>query len=165
MRKSILHFSLVFLLVLLLCFVFSCKKQMSKGLTDEEAKAILDQVLEIWNNGKMDLVKEAYSPNVILSASFYMEKIKGFEAINGWVTSTRTAFPDFRLSFDEMIVKGDTIAVAWRATGTHTGILSSTSGNLPPTGKTINISGIAIDKIESEKLTQVLEIWTNGSLK
>jgi hypothetical protein len=49
-------------LVFLLCFTFSCQKQVTEevpeGITEEEAKAFMDATLEIWNEGNLDLVDE-----------------------------------------------------------------------------------------------------------
>lgn len=159
MKKSVLQFSIVFVLVPLLCFTFGCKQQVPIGLTDEEAKAIIDQVLQIWNEGKLALAEEVYSPDVIVKASAFPEEMVGHEAISGWVLSTRTGFPDFRMSFDEMIVKGETIVTIWSAKGTHTGVLSSASGDLPPTGKEFNILGIAINKVKNGKIVSELVVY------
>jgi len=158
MKKSFLQLTKVTLLILL-CITFCCKQQVMEGLTEEEAKAITDRVLEIWNDGNLALVDEVYAPEVVVHSSSSPEDMVGFEGIKGWVTNTRTAFPDFKMTFDEIIVKGDKIVTRWTSTGTHTGTFHMPFGDLPPTGKKINVSGVAINKIENRKAVDELVVF------
>ena len=52
-------------LALFLCLTFSCQKQVEEGITEEEAKALLDSVKEIWNDGNSALVDEFYDPEYV----------------------------------------------------------------------------------------------------
>ena len=70
------------------------------------------------------------------------------QAIAGY----RGAFPDSHVTFDELIVSGDTVVGRWKATGTHTGPLPG----LPPTGKPIALGGITIYRIADGK---IIEAW------
>jgi len=151
---------LILPLVILLCFTFGCQQQVMEGLTEEEAKAFTDRVLEIWNDGNLALVNEVYAPEVVVHSSSSPEDMVGFEGIKGWVTNTRTAFPDFKMTFDEIIVKGDKIVTRWTSTGTHTGTFHMPFGDLPPTGKKINVSGVAINKIENRKAVDELVVFS-----
>lgn len=161
MNKSLPQSFMVLSLVFLLCFTLNCQQQQKEvvGPSEEEVKALVDQVLDIWNNGNLALIEEIYSPEIVVHASSNPEDMVGFEGVKGWVTVTRTAFPDFSMTFDEMIVKGDKLITLWTSTGTHTGIFQMPFGDLPPTGKSIAVTGLAIDKIVDGKFVDELVVF------
>jgi steroid delta-isomerase-like uncharacterized protein len=66
----------------------------------------------------------------------------------------RAAFPDLRLTIDDVFESDDEVAVRWTARGTHRGDLMG----LAPTGVQTTTTGITIDRYEDGKL---VESWTN----
>jgi predicted ester cyclase len=161
MKKSLLQSLMAIPLVLLLCFFPGCQQQQQEevGLTEEDAKVLADKVLEIWNDGNLALIEEIYSPEIVVHTSSSPVDMVGFEGVTGWVTVTRTAFPDFHMTFDEIIVKDDKLFTRWAATGIHTGIFQMPSGELPPTNMPIKVSGLSIDKIENGKFVDELVVF------
>ena len=155
MKKSLFIISLVFLL----CFTFSCQQQVEEGITEEEAKALFDSVLEIWNNGNLALVDDVYAQDIVVRTSSLPEDIVGLEGYKNWVTGARTAFPDYHITFDEIIVKGDRIVVLFTSTGTQTGPLSMPFGDLPPTGKKFRTTGLGIERVKNGKITEILAVF------
>jgi len=161
MKKSLLQSILAIPLVLLLCFFPGCQQQQQEdvSLTEEEVKALTDKVLEIWNEGNLALIEEIYSPEIEVHSSSSPEDMVGFEDVSGWVTITRTAFPDFLMTFDEIIINGDKLITRWTSTGTHTCIFQMPFGELPPTDMPIKVSGLAIDEIENGKFVDELVVF------
>ena len=155
MKKLLMVIPLVFLL----CFSFSCQKQTEEGITDEEAKALLDSALEIWNNGNLVLVEDVFAPEIVAHTSTFPDDIVGLEGIKSWVTFARTAYPDLHMTFDEVIVKGDKIVVRFTLTGTNTGPLSMPTGELPPTGREVRITGLGIDRVQNGKITEEFVVY------
>lgn len=64
------------------------------------------------------------------------------------------AFPDLRLTIEDMIAEEDKVAVRWTLRGTHQGDLMG----LPPTGKQVAVTGIDINRIASGT---IMERWAN----
>ena len=155
MKKSLM----IIPLVILLCFTFSCQKQEEEGITEEEAKALFDSVQKIWNNGNLNLVDDVYAQDIVVRTSSFPEDIVGLEGYKNWVRGARTAFPDYHITFDEIIVKGDRIVVRFTSTGTHTGPLSMPFGDLPPTGKKFRTTGLGIERVQNGKITEILAVF------
>lgn len=155
MKKLLMVIPLVFLL----CFTFNCQQRIEEGITEEEAKVLLDSALEIWNNGNLVLVEDVFAPEIVAHTSTFPDDIVGLEAIKSWVTFARTAYPDLHMTFDEVIVKGNKIVASFTFTGTNTGPLSMPSGELPPTGKEVRITGLGIDRVQSGKITEELVVY------
>ena len=147
-------------LLLLIAFSFfagaSCQQ---KSDTEEEMKAILDANQEVWNTGNVSLFNEIFSPEIVLHSN-ESEDLIGIEANKEWVTSSRTGFPDFNVTFDKIIIKGEYGAVGWTATGTNTGPFL----DLPPTGKKVKFSGAFITHSVDGKAIETWQHYDGSSL-
>ena len=154
MKKLILGISLT----ILFCLALSCQKQATEetpaGITEAEAQNIVEHMLEIYNQGNLALVDEIFAPEYVRHDSALPEDIQGLEAFKAYVTSLRTAYPDFTVSVDEQIIKGYKIISRWTVSGTNTGPLQSPMGELPPTGKKMIIPGAEIVQIANGKITE-----------
>ncbi len=141
--------SLVVTLVLL-GFSFGCQQQAQVIITDEEANALLEGHLEVYNEGNFAITEDLYTADFVLHDCGVPEDWVGIEAFEGFVTMNRTAFPDFKVTMDEFFVKGDMMTSRWTVTGTQTGPLPG----LPPTGKTLQISGLSMYRIANGKFAE-----------
>jgi len=156
MKKSNLQYLKIGTLCLLLCLTLSCLA--SLGIVHKQ-KIIKDRVLEIWNEGNLALINEVYAPEAVVRTSHFPIPIKGQEGIKDWIVSTRAAFPDFQMTFEEIIIKGDRVVTRWTTTGTNTGTLRMPFVNLPPTGKKVSLSGISIGRIENRKTIEEIVVF------
>jgi len=145
-------------LALLLCLNFSCQKQVTEeipeAMTEEEMKARAERVLEIYNEGNLVLIDELYAPEFVSHEYATKEEVVGLDAFKQSITSLRTQYPDFNLTFDEIIVKDDKGVFLWTVTGTNTGPLQTPMGELPPTGKKVQVSGVSISRRVNEKTVE-----------
>lgn len=148
--KSLLQITMIIPVILLLCFTFSCQQQVEEGITEEEAKAFIDRDLEIWNEGNLAVVDELYDPDIIYHDCGQPEDIVGLDAFKDYVTLLRVSYPDFNVTIDELIVKGDKIVSRWTVTGTNTGPLSE----LPPTDKKMRVPGVDIIRLVNGKVAE-----------
>ena len=74
----------------------------------------------------------------------------------------RSAFPDLRLTIDDLIAEGDKVVARWTAQGTNTGELM----DMPPTGKESKVTGISILRISRGKVVEQRANWdTMGMLQ
>ena len=78
----------------------------------------------------------------------------GLDAFRAYVTSLRTAYPDFKATIHEQIVKGDKIITRWTVTGTNTGPTQTPMGEVPPTNKAMSVNGAEIIIVVDGKITE-----------
>ncbi len=151
MKKSILLWTkttyVATFILFLLCLTFSCQQQVEEGITEEEAKALVERDLEIYNEGNLALIDVTIDPGYVLHNCAFPEDIVGLDALKNMVKFYRTAYPDFHMVGDEMILKVDNIVFRWTMTGTNTG----PRGDLLPTGKKMRISGVNIIRVVNGK--------------
>ncbi len=140
----------IFPLVFLLCFTFSCQKQ----VTEEEMIARVERELEIWNAGNLASVDELFAPEFVSHNYATIEEEVGLDALKEGITSMRTTLPDINMTYDEIIIMGDKTVTRWTMTGTNTGPMQASEGELPPTGKKIRLSGVTISRRVNEKIVE-----------
>ncbi|HSH58606.1 MAG TPA: ester cyclase, partial [Acidimicrobiales bacterium] len=69
------------------------------------------------------------------------------EGMKEKVAAYRSAFPDLHFTIDQVLSTGDHVVTPWRCRGTHEGEVLG----LAPTGKTIEIEGISIFRLQERK--------------
>jgi predicted ester cyclase len=62
-------------------------------------------------------------------------------------------FPDVEMTFDPVVVEGDTVAGHWEMTGTHTGEFVG----LRPTDRPLEVGGTFVNRVDEDGL--VVESW------
>ena len=161
MKRTLLRPAIVISLALLLGLTLSCQKKTPGGITEHEAKTIGDWYLMDRNEANLALLDNIYSPDVIVHDPGQPQNIIGLEALKSQYRNTHRAIPDVKFTVDEMYVKGDKLAWIFTMSGTITGPVGTPFGELPPTGKTFRLSGVAVDRIIEGK---IVEEWVYFNL-
>jgi len=118
-------------------------------------KAVAMRVFdEIFNQGKFQVASEIYSPDF---RNHGLHQSADLKADQEAVRAEKKAFPDLRVSVQEMIAEGDKVAVSWTFHGTHTG---SGYEGLPPTGTPVEVRGITIWRIVDGRIREEWSSWS-----
>lgn len=148
------------IVLIILGIIVSGQQQATFSQSEKDMQAMVEQLLELWNKGNLALADELYIPDIIRHAVDIFEDISGIEAYKEWVKNTRTQYPDFNVKTEELIVKDDRIIWRWTVTGTNKGPI----GELPPTGKKIQFSGVTISKVTNGKITEQWFYWNAATV-
>jgi steroid delta-isomerase-like uncharacterized protein len=81
----------------------------------------------------------------------------GTEGLKQLISAYRTAFPDLKVTLDDIFAEGEMVAFRWSVSGTHLGDWLG----IPPTGNHVTATGITLFRIASGK---VIESWTSIDL-
>jgi len=108
----------------------------------------------------LDLVDDLYAPDFVWHVVDIDEDVVGTAAFKELVTSFRTAFPNFNITFDEVFVAGDKTVIRWTMTGTNTGPLQ----DLPATGQSVRLHGVAISRSVDGKTAEVWQHYNQLSM-
>ena len=82
------------------------------------------------------------------------------EGVRMFFQMMRSAFPDFRMSVEDIIEEGDKLVVRFRMQGTHRGEFMG----IPATGKQVNIQGIDILRIVDGKAVEHWGVTDTGMM-
>jgi steroid delta-isomerase-like uncharacterized protein len=115
---------------------------------EDRYKKIIDQYLEAWNTGNVELLDKAATNDFELRMTPRFKPVKGLDSLKFEIKYWRTAYPDFHINIDEIIYALDAVTVRWTITGTNSG-----PGSMPPTGRTIDVPGLSLLHIKDRKIT------------
>ncbi|HEV1996043.1 MAG TPA: ester cyclase [Candidatus Acidoferrum sp.] len=122
----------------------------------ENNKAIVRRLIEeLWNKGNLSLADQLFAPNYEHHDASSPDFGRGPESEKKRATLYRTAFPDIRLTIEDIIAEGETVMTRWSCRGTHKGDLSG----IAPTGKEFNITGVTIARLSNGKLAEGYVNW------
>jgi predicted ester cyclase len=126
-------------------------------MTDRKA-ALRTVYQEAYQNGNFGPL-DALASESMVDQSVYRDPnaVPGLAGFKQRLSGTRAAFPDIKAEFGNFVEEGDLIAFNWSLTGTNTGSLRGK----PPTGKTMMMTGINIERFEHGK---IVEHWSNPDL-
>jgi len=120
----------------------------------ESSKALVRRLIEEgMNNGNERVIEELIAPNFTAHEQEEMRMI-GVDGFKELLGVYRTAFPDMRLTIEEIVAEGDKVVTWATFTGTHRGPLQS----LPATGKAVKVKDVDMFRVQAGK---VAEAWTN----
>jgi steroid delta-isomerase-like uncharacterized protein len=132
-------------------------------MSAEQNKSIVYRWVEGgWNEGNLALVDELYTADYMIHDPSTPDFPGGQAAFKQFVANLQTGYPDIHVTIEDMMAEGDKVVWRWRITGTHTGELMG----IPPTGKSIKISGIVISRFANGKWAEDYVNWdTLGMLQ
>jgi len=147
-------------ILLTLCLSFGCQQQGRDAITHGELNALNERILQIWNQGNLDLVDQVYAAQVVRYDAGWPHPIRGLDALKNHFQFYRSAFPDIDMIIQETIMEGDKIVWHWTLTGTNTGPM----GEAPATGREVRLSGISIGRMVDGKVAEMGDFYNQASL-
>ena len=111
-------------------------------------KAIVRRYIEqVLNEQRHDLVEEFLAENIELHGSGLPP---GLEVVKQWFATFATAFPDGYTTIEDMVAEDDRVVARTTFNGTH----KSEMQDIPATGKTVSMPGIAIFRLDNGKIAE-----------
>lgn len=125
---------------------------MSGQDTIENNKRVVERCFtDIWNDGNLDAVDELIHPNIIRHHERNQdEDLHGLEEFRAWVSQSRQAFPDLRLTTDRIFGEADRVMAYVRGKGTHNGEFMG----VPATGSAIEWTATALVRLADNKIAE-----------
>jgi steroid delta-isomerase-like uncharacterized protein len=120
----------------------------------EENKEVVRRLYGGLNESDLDVFDELLDPDYVhRSSPEYQFDRDGLKA--AIINIIWKAFPDLRVTLEEVIAEGDKVVVRWTQRGTHLGPFLET----PATGKRVEYSGINIFTVRSGKIVEDTPYW------
>ncbi len=106
--------------------------------------------LKAFNDREWDTLRSLLADDVVEHGVH--EEFQDPDEIVSFLQEYFEVFPDYSGSTEQMLVDGDTVAVRYEASGTH----SDEYEDIKPTGHTVEWSGMAMYEIDDGRIS---EIW------
>ena len=123
-------------------------------MSEENKTVIRRSFEELWNKGNLSVADELFAPNYTHHDPSTPDVGRGPESERKRVTLYHTAFPDLKLTIEDIITEGEIVMARWSCRGTHKGDLRG----IAPTGKQFTITGVSVARFTGGKMA---EGWIN----
>jgi steroid delta-isomerase-like uncharacterized protein len=121
-------------------------------MSTEDNKAIALRAWEVlFNQRNLDALSEFYATDAVWHQPD--RDLQGLEEVKQWLARPFKAFPDLNVSVEDVIAEGEKVVIRYTSRGTHQG---ETEGLGPPTGRRIELEGLAMQRFEGGK---IVEFW------
>jgi len=142
----------------LMALMISCGPSESDQL-EANKKLIRRVVTEGVNTGDLEVFRNMLASDYSRhsQATTEMPEIRGVEAMLNFLKVQYAAFPDYHEKIELMIAEGDKVAYITTGIGTHTGPL----GEIPATGKKMEVVNYVVQRIENGKIAETWIGWDN----
>ncbi len=107
-----------------------------------------------WDRGDVDALDDLLAPDYERSSPSSAQA-QDRDAFKRSISTTREAFPDLVTTIEELVEERDRMAIHWRSTGTHT----ATFLDVPPTGRRVEVSGVAFARFAGERVAAEWVTW------
>ena len=149
MRSTKLFFCAVLFLVsatVSVVFMAGCGQQTGKLKNDFRQLCIE----EAWNKGNLNALDGLFATDYVYH-NIPFPDMKGLDAYKQFITQNRTAYPDIRITLEDVIVEGDRVVSRGTYTGTQKGV-SPTLGI--STGKPVNFNLCTVARTANGKIVE-----------
>ncbi|OPL19262.1 MAG: hypothetical protein AVO35_11835 [Candidatus Aegiribacteria sp. MLS_C] len=90
--------------------------------TDENREKA-KRFLQIWGDGDLSIIDDLADPGIEVTYPILPRKVRGSRLFRRIMEGFRSSFPDSKVRLEETVAEGDSVAVRWTFTGTHSGPL------------------------------------------
>ena len=126
-------------------------------MSNENIRSVVNRIVKDVVNGKnLNLIDELYASNYV-SHMIPPQMPNGPAGQRQFFSYFFSAFPDFKLTFEDEIVDGNRVAGRGYFTGTHKGEFQG----IPATGKQVKVSFMDIWRVEGNRLA---EYWGSADM-
>jgi steroid delta-isomerase-like uncharacterized protein len=118
-------------------------------VSEDENKAVVRRWIESYNDRDMQAEADARAPGFVA----YVPGAPGpldSEAWTHFIVGFAEAFPDLRLTVEDILPEGNMVAARVTFHGTHRGEFQG----IPPTDKQVTFSGIEVDRMVGGKVEE-----------
>jgi steroid delta-isomerase-like uncharacterized protein len=116
----------------------------------EENKAILRRWIEAYNERDLEAEAAVLAPDYVAHVPAAPDSLEGLEAWRQFSGSFAEAFPDIRLTVEDIFSEGDMVAARVAFHGTHRGEFQG----IPPTGKEVSFTSIEVNRVRDGKVEE-----------
>jgi steroid delta-isomerase-like uncharacterized protein len=107
-------------------------------------------IQDLFTRGDLDAVERCLDPAFVNHDAPFPGAPQGPDGMRVAAETFRRACPDWHSDLDQLVAEGDVVVERFTARGTHQGELMG----VPPTGRTIELQGINVFRIEGDKIVE-----------
>ena len=133
-------------------------------MASEQALATVRAVYDGFNTGDVPLLLSLVTDDFELQDVALGMSWHGQQGWGEWLQNWATSLPDAQIQLDSLAADGDVIVAEHTGRGTHSGVLNTPMGAIPPTGKPIELRFAEFFHMRDAKIKMMRAYWDTGTL-
>ena len=117
-----------------------------------EIVEIVEGVARAFNDHDLERFLSYRSDDLVFQDMAMPEPIRGKRAFGQLISRRWSAFPDMRVTVENLVVDCDCAVVQLRFTGTHQGEMATPLGTVSPTGRRVDFPACTVVRIANGKI-------------
>jgi steroid delta-isomerase-like uncharacterized protein len=120
----------------------------------EDSSSIIRKLFDAFNEKDYDVIEGLAADNFELIDVASGEKYRGREGARKNAEGWLTAFPDVKIELLNVVASGDWAVAEAVGRGTHSGPLKTPGGDVPPTGRQMELHFCSLIKVQNGKIVE-----------
>jgi steroid delta-isomerase-like uncharacterized protein len=130
----------------------------------QDPVSVVRELFEAFNEGDLDRCASLAATDFELFDGPSGQVFAGPDGLREWLGTFRTALPDARTELVSAFAEGDRVATEHVGRGTHEGPLAGPGGDIPPTGRRIELRFAELYEVRDGKLASMRAFYDSTTL-
>lgn len=154
--ESKLTYSLIIAILIISALFTACKSPEKFDSVESNIKMYTSVWDEIINNGKLDMFNDSnFTKNLILHEGTI--DVVGIDSARAYYANYLTGFSNIQFTIKDVFGQDNKIVKYWNFKGTHSALFFG----IPATGKTVNIDGVTLVRMQDGKIAEERDFIDN----
>ena len=150
----------------LICFtMIGCSPATGPAVDREANKNLARQFIEAINAADWGALTAIVADDLVRhSAATPGPAVRSRDDFVALQTESLASFPDQRVTIDALVAEGNLVAVRATYSGTNTGPLQLPTGEVPATGRRVELPFLGVLRIEEGQIREMWVEWDNAAM-
>jgi steroid delta-isomerase-like uncharacterized protein len=133
-------------------------------VSTEENVALVGKVYDLWNDRDLEGALDLATDDVEIRLLALGQTLTGHEGFRRFMERFATASSDMKKHVTNQVASEDQVVSEFTLRGTHDGPLRTASGEIPPTGKPIELAVIEVIGIRDGRIARISNYSDSATL-
>jgi steroid delta-isomerase-like uncharacterized protein len=133
-------------------------------VSTEESVAIVRKLYDRWNGRDLDGALELAADDVEVRLVALGQTLTGHEGFRTFMDRFASASSDMKKAVTNQVASEDQVVSEFTLRGTHDGPLQTPTGEIPPTGRSIELQVVEVVGIRDGKIASIANYSDTGTL-
>jgi steroid delta-isomerase-like uncharacterized protein len=134
------------------------------SVSAEENAALATRIYDLWNARDLEAALGLATEDIDITLVAYGLNLTGRDGFRQFMERFATAFPDMKKEITNQIASEDQVVCEFRLKGTHDGPLRTPTGEVPPAGRTVELSVIEVMQVRDGKVAAIRNYTDTATL-
>jgi steroid delta-isomerase-like uncharacterized protein len=133
-------------------------------MSAQDNAKLVRAIYDMYNERDIEGIVAQATANVEVVSMAFGASMQGLDGYRQYLQSWATAFPDSRVEVSNVVAGDQGVVVEFRGKGKHTGPLAAPQGEIPPTGKSVDVPFCDVYQIKAGKVASLHNYFDSATM-